>query len=134
MSSPETPIPQSGAIPLHNGLLCLITSRLKRRWIFPKGMIDPGFTPREIARQEAWEEAGLEGKLSDEPVGQYRYEKCDDTFEVSLFLMEVTQIHDNWPERSFRMRRWVTLAEALERIQDPAIRQILLNTLEVENK
>jgi 8-oxo-dGTP pyrophosphatase MutT (NUDIX family) len=121
-------VPQAGAIPVRNGLFCLITSRGRRKWIFPKGMIDPGFSPREIAVQEAWEEAGLRGTLSQHPIGSYRYSKWGERFEVSLFLLEVTQVHDDWPERSFRMRRWVSLADALERVENPVIRQILVNT------
>jgi 8-oxo-dGTP pyrophosphatase MutT (NUDIX family) len=128
MAAEEMYVPQAGAIPVRNGLICLITSRSRRKWIFPKGMIDPGFTPREIAVQEAWEEAGLRGKLSKDPVGSYRYAKWGERFEVSLYLLKVTEAVDDWPERSFRMRRWVNLAEALERVDNPVLRKILLET------
>ena len=53
----------------------MVTSRSGRRWVFPKGQIDPGHTPGEAALIEAWEEAGLVGTLDPEPVGSYLYEK-----------------------------------------------------------
>ena len=40
-----------------------ITSRNGKRWVIPKGWIDPGQTAGETALQEAWEEAGLTGAL-----------------------------------------------------------------------
>ena len=49
-------IRQSGAIPLRNGRVCLITSSNGKRWVIPKGLIDPGHTAGETALQEAWEE------------------------------------------------------------------------------
>src|SRR5262245_55174768 len=58
-----------------DGRLCMVTSRSARRWVFPKGLIDPGHTPGAAALIEAWEEAGLVGTLDGEPVGNYVYEK-----------------------------------------------------------
>ena len=50
---------------------CLITSLKKQRWIFPKGIIDPGETYRESALKEALEEAGLRGQIVGEPLGHF---------------------------------------------------------------
>ena len=63
---------QTGVIPLkkENGVLkiCLITSRKKKKWIFPKGIQEPGKTFVQIAEQEAFEEAGLKGKVFPQKV------------------------------------------------------------------
>ena len=56
-------IEQAAAIPVYDGRVCLVTSRTGRRWVIPKGRIDPGHTAAEAARIEAWEEAGLLGVL-----------------------------------------------------------------------
>ena len=48
---------------------CLITSTGKRRWSFPKGVIDPGETPPRTALKEAAEEAGLRGEICGKAAG-----------------------------------------------------------------
>ena len=50
--------------------IMLITSRKKQRWIFPKGIIDPGYSASETAVNEAFEEAGIKGKIGSKPVGE----------------------------------------------------------------
>ena len=54
---------QAATIPVRDGRVCLVTSSNGRRWVLPKGQIDPGHTPAEAALVEAWEEAGLVGAL-----------------------------------------------------------------------
>ncbi|MCI0684894.1 MAG: NUDIX hydrolase [Gemmataceae bacterium] len=116
---------QAGAIPLRNGRLCLVTSRNRRRWVIPKGLIDPGNTAGAAALQEAWEEAGLAGTLDAEPVGSYLYDKCGGTCHVTVFVMHVTAVAQEWPEREYRQRIWVSPAGAIRRIDDPGLIEIL---------
>src|SRR5438128_5122849 len=80
-------IRQAAAIPIRDNQVCLITSSNGKRWIIPKGLIDPGHTAGESALQEAWEEAGLVGILSPHPVGSYVYEKWGCTCHVTAFRM-----------------------------------------------
>lgn len=47
----------------------LITSRGSRRCVIPKGCRIPRKKPHEVARQEAWEEAGVRGQVKKKPVG-----------------------------------------------------------------
>jgi len=65
---------QAAVVPLADGQVGLVTSSSGRRWVVPKGMIDPGHSPGEAALIEAWEEAGLVGVLDPEPAGSYLYE------------------------------------------------------------
>jgi 8-oxo-dGTP pyrophosphatase MutT (NUDIX family) len=116
---------QAAAIPIYNGLVCLVTSSSGRRWVIPKGIIEPGQTAGETALQEAWEEAGLVGVLHSEPVGSYLYEKYGGLCHVTVFLMQVTDESDDWPERMSRQRDWMPIDEALERIHEPGLREIL---------
>lgn len=108
--SPD-PILQVSAIPYRHDAgrlqLCLITSIKKGRWGFPKGIIDPGETYVETALKEAHEEAGLHGRIVDEPVGSYRYFKWGTSLDVTVVLMEVTHCDDEWDEAELRQRRWV---------------------------
>src|SRR5947209_10505031 len=110
MSTPDESIRQAAALPLRKGRVCLITSRNGKRSVIPKGWIEPGQTAGETALQEAWEEAGLVGALEREPIGSYLYEKEGRRYHVIVFVMRVTSVAQEWPERSFRQRSWVSPA------------------------
>jgi 8-oxo-dGTP pyrophosphatase MutT (NUDIX family) len=117
---------QAAAIPVREGRTCMVTSRSGRRWVFPKGQIDPGHSPSETALLEAWEEAGLVGTLDPDPIGNYVYEKFDMTHHVLVYRMRVTKVHDAWPEREFREREWLTMKDALNRVEEPTLRELLI--------
>jgi 8-oxo-dGTP pyrophosphatase MutT (NUDIX family) len=119
------PIPQAAVIPIRDGQVCLITSRSGKRWVFPKGMIDPGHTPGEAALIEAWEEAGLVGAIDADSLGRYSYEKYELNHHVLVFRMAVSEAHAAWPEQAFRQRIWVTVEEAIERVDEPDLQDIL---------
>jgi 8-oxo-dGTP pyrophosphatase MutT (NUDIX family) len=53
----------------------LVTSRGTRRWIIPKGWPIKGFKPARTAAREAYEEAGVRGRVAGRPLGRYIYEK-----------------------------------------------------------
>ena len=116
---------QAAVIPMSDGQICMVTSSSGRRWVLPKGMIDPGHTAGEAALNEAWEEAGLVGVLAKEPVGSYLYDKYGRTHHVVVFLMNVKEMASDWPERESRKREWVDPQEAMERIEEQGLRDIL---------
>ena len=121
----EGEIRQAAALPMRDGEVCLVTSRNGKRWVAPKGCMEPGKTAGEIALQEAWEEAGLVGVLEAEPIGSYVYQKDGFTCHVIVFLMEVTRESATWPEQSFRRRRWLSATKAAERVADPGLRALI---------
>jgi 8-oxo-dGTP pyrophosphatase MutT (NUDIX family) len=116
---------QAAAIPVRDDRVCLVTSSSGRRWVIPKGQIDSGHTAGEAALVEAWEEAGLVGALDAEPLGSYAYEKLGRELHVLVFRMTVTEVRDEWPEKQFRTRTWVTLDEALDRIEEAGLRDLI---------
>jgi 8-oxo-dGTP pyrophosphatase MutT (NUDIX family) len=116
---------QAAAIPMLDNRVCLVTSSSGRRWVVPKGQIDAGHTAGEAALVEAWEEAGLVGALDAEPLGTYAYEKLGRELHVLVYRMLVTEVRDEWPERNLRTREWVTLEDALERIEEAGLRDLL---------
>src|SRR3977135_3808711 len=118
MAQPEMYVRQAAALPLRNGRVCLVTSSNGKRWVIPKGIIEPGQTASETALQEAWEEAGLVGALQPEPVGSYLYDKWCGPCHVTVFMMKVSDEATDWPEQELRERSWVSLAGALERLDD----------------
>ena len=121
------PVPQAGVIPVRDGLVCLVTSRSrKRRWVIPKGRIERGQTPPDAAVAEAWEEAGLVGTVRSVPIGSFRYTKFDRPHLVTVYVLDVSEVHDDWPEQSERAREWVPVEVAVGRVDEPGLRTLLL--------
>ncbi len=125
MPTTSAPIHQAAAIPIREGRICLVTSSGGNRWVVPKGHLEPGKTAGEIALQEAWEEAGIVGILQQEPIGSYLYEKFGNLYHVVVFVMRVTESVEEWPEYGLRNREWVTPEEALTRISDKGLRELI---------
>jgi 8-oxo-dGTP pyrophosphatase MutT (NUDIX family) len=108
----------------------LITSRNSRRWILPKGWAEPELTAAENAAREAFEEAGVTGRIGSEPVGRYHYlkEKREGTgtpVSVDVFALAVTKQLDDWPEKGQRSMIWVPLDQAAAKISEPGLRGVL---------
>jgi phosphohistidine phosphatase len=125
---------QSSVIPyrVHNGKLeiLVISSSKKKHLVVPKGIKDPGLTPQESAAKEAWEEAGVEGEVAADALGEYSYEKWGATCTVSVYPMKVTRTvpEDEWKERH-RGRTWMPPDEAADRLKQKEL-QPLVKTLE----
>jgi 8-oxo-dGTP pyrophosphatase MutT (NUDIX family) len=124
------PVRQSAVLAVSDDRVCLVTARSGRRWVIPKGQIDPGHSAGEAALVEAWEEAGLVGALDPEPVGSYVYEKLGRPHHVLVYRMTVTAVHDQYPEAAARQREWVTADEAIERVEEPDLRDLLRRVFE----
>ncbi len=121
---------QSGVIPYRwdEGKLqiLLISSRARSKWVVPKGIIEPGMDPEESAAKEAFEEAGIGGTVHSIPVGNYSFNKWGGTCQVQVFPMEVQTVLDDWPERNFRRREWMSIEEAVECVQEPGLRDLII--------
>jgi LmbE family N-acetylglucosaminyl deacetylase/8-oxo-dGTP pyrophosphatase MutT (NUDIX family) len=119
---------QSAVIPyrIHDGNIevLLITSRKRKRWVIPKGVVEPGMSPADSAAHEAWEEAGLAGQVSNAPVGGYEYDKWGGTCQVEVYLLQVETVLEDWPE-SFRDRQWLSVEEAAGRVDEAELKQII---------
>ena len=107
---------QAAAIPVRrkgNAIdVCLIRRKGSASWGIPKGSVEQGDTHEETALKEAWEEAGISGRLIGKSLGTYKYDKWNSTFEVTLYLMEVLEQHARWQEAGFRERRWTSFSQA----------------------
>ena len=110
--------------------LCLITSLKRRRWIFPKGIVDPGETSEEAGLKEAFEEAGLHGRILGQPLGVYQDAKWGAELSVTVFVMAVERSAVEWPESAVRERRWVDPERAAELLSKPQLRTYLAAALE----
>lgn len=129
MTTNLTMVPQAAAIPVRDGQVCLVTSRSGKRWLVPKGCMEPGKSTVEIALQEAWEEAGLVGFVGDRPIGFFEYEKVGQRYRVAVYVMHVTEVHAHWPERGWRARCWVSAAQAEVQVANPDLRWLIAQAL-----
>jgi 8-oxo-dGTP pyrophosphatase MutT (NUDIX family) len=122
-------IVQAAAIPYrwNSGRLeiAMITKRQRGRWIVPKGHVERGETPRESARREATEEAGLLGKIGLRPCGSYRYIKGRESRLVMVFVLRVTRQLSSWREDGVREREWFAIERAIECVRERGLRRIL---------
>ena len=109
----------------------LITSRETRRWVIPKGWPKKGTSPRHSAAREAFEEAGVVGAVAKRTIGSFSYEKrmrnggvvvC----EVRVFPLEVTRQNKQWPEKQERVAKWLSASQAVEKVKEPMLGEIIL--------
>jgi 8-oxo-dGTP pyrophosphatase MutT (NUDIX family) len=101
----------------------VITSSGGSRWIFPKGIVEDGGAPLDTACTEAFEEAGVKGSATPEPMSRYRRRKWGKTWEVWVYPLACEELNGVWPEK-WRRRRWVSYEEARS-ILSPQLRRIL---------
>lgn len=108
----------------------LITSRGSGRWILPKGWPMPGKTLAEAAAQEAWEEAGIRGRVESEPCGTYmtrKYAPADvgRRSRVHVFRLHFESQEQVFPEAGERKLRWVTPERAADMVRERDLQEIL---------
>ena len=106
--------------------ILVIASSKKHHLVVPKGIKDPGLSPRESAAKEALEEAGIEGEVAETALGSYRCEKWGATCTVTVYAMKVTRViaEQEWEERH-RGREWVTPDVATSRLKQQQLRPLV---------
>jgi 8-oxo-dGTP pyrophosphatase MutT (NUDIX family) len=124
-------IAQAAAIPFRfnesGGLeVLLIRRKCGGEWAVPKGHVDPGCTHEEAAAIEAIEEAGVEGEVLANCIGEYSYGKSGCTYSVRVFMMKITRELPRWLEQNERERAWFPVPEAARLARRPALKSMLL--------
>jgi 8-oxo-dGTP pyrophosphatase MutT (NUDIX family) len=142
MARAATTLHQAGVIAYRivDGIVevLLLTSRETRRWIIPKGNIGARSTPARAALREAYEEAGIKGRITGSvPLGLYTYFKVLKSGRrrpaaVEVYLLEVVALTPSWPERDERDLAWLPIAEAIRCAQEPGIVALLHRVGELE--
>lgn len=117
----------------HELQILVITSRGTGRWVIPKGWPQVGRTLAETAAREAYEEAGVRGEISPQPIGSFDYCKsdlppeCINQFTVAVYALHFIERAKDWPERDQRICEWVSPLEAAERVDEVDLKRILLD-------
>jgi 8-oxo-dGTP pyrophosphatase MutT (NUDIX family) len=126
---------QVGALPVRRGpdgtlLVLLVTTLQTQRWVIPKGWPWPEQQDYAAAAEEAREEAGVLGEARAASIGSYTYEKRRSSgsvpVRVAVYLLEVREELETWPECQRRQRAWFTPSEAAAAVQEPELRDLLL--------
>ena len=108
----------------------LVTSRESKRWVIPKGNRSSGTDPHVAAAVEAEEEAGVRGAVCPTPLGSFRYRKTRKTgaslmFDVDVYPLAVTQELDHYKEADQRERRWFSLGDAADAVEEPDLATLI---------
>lgn len=110
--------------------ILLVSSRETKRWVIPKGWPMKGRTDPAAAAQEAYEEAGLDGVIAEQSVGDYEYLKrlksgVARVVKVDVYPLQVTGEHATWPEKGQRTLQWMSPVEAAMGVQEPELRDVI---------
>lgn len=127
---------QYGALPYRftsNAALeiLVVTTRQTRSWIVPKGWPIRRLSPAKSAAREAWEEAGVRGRIGPKPIGAFFYDKALDetgasvTCEVKIFPLLVERHSETWPEVDQRVVQWVDPQRAMALVKEPGLKALI---------
>ena len=98
----------------------LIVSTKSGRWGLPKGNLMKKLGPKETARQEAFEEAGIIGTIVDRKISAKVKGK-----KIAFFPMEVKNEFSVWPESDWRKRKWIRSDETGNYLNQNALKTLL---------
>ncbi|WP_420342915.1 NUDIX hydrolase [Paenirhodobacter sp.] len=131
----------SGVEPVQFAALCLrrkggrtevllITSRDTGRWLLPKGWAMEDRSNAEAALTEAWEEAGVIGRLAGPAIGSYGAQKMLIAREpmpcrVEVYPVHVDRLAARYPEKGQRRRKWMSLKRAAKLVSEPDLAALL---------
>ncbi|KAK6359367.1 hypothetical protein TWF696_000528 [Orbilia brochopaga] len=108
----------AGIVPLSKDkskVLIVESTRKVNCWVLPKGGWETDEGDAETAAQrEAWEEAGITGKIT-KSLGKIRDNRSTANAVFLFFEMTVEEELSEWPEMKKRKRKWVTYKEASEK-------------------
>jgi hypothetical protein len=85
--------------------------------------------PHLAAEQEAFEEAGVRGRIERRSIGSFCSCKKQGGAaipkEVDVFPLEVTEELDSWPAMEQRERRWLPISEAIDAVGEPELKAFI---------
>src|SRR6266853_4864312 len=108
-----------------SGIEFLLVQTRKGRWIFPKGSAEPGLTHAQAAALEAFEEAGVHGRMEEASFARYTGRKrglesaarsAEKELTVHAHLCEVVRLGS--PKESNRRRTWFSAEDARQHLRE----------------
>ncbi len=110
--------------------ILLVTSRDTGRWVLPKGWPKRSEDSGASALREAYEEAGVTGRVMPGVAGYYGYDKMMPAGPalpclVSVHAIETATMLHRFPEAGLRQRRWFSPADAAAAVAEPELKTLL---------
>lgn len=104
-----------------SGIELLLVQTRSGRWTFPKGNAEPGLTHAQAAALEAFEEAGVHGRMEEASLTRYvRSKRSSDAAAVetvvNVHLCEVLWLDP--PPEANRNPTWFSVEKAKRRLQE----------------
>jgi 8-oxo-dGTP pyrophosphatase MutT (NUDIX family) len=98
------------------GIEFLLVQTRKGRWTFPKGGVEPGLTHAQTAALEAFEEAGVHGRMEEEPFARYLRRSGGVEIAVHAHLCDVLRLSP--PQEPGRNPTWFSPEKAKRRLRE----------------
>jgi 8-oxo-dGTP pyrophosphatase MutT (NUDIX family) len=106
-----------------NGVEFLLVKTRGGRWTFPKGSAEPGLTHAQAAALEAFEEAGVHGRMEEASFTRYKRRKRGNARDgaaaelvVKAYLCEVSRLEP--PPELDRNPTWFTAEKTKRRLRE----------------
>lgn len=125
---------QIGALPYFLGpdgqvQVVLVTTRETQRWSIPKGNPMKGKKPHKAAAIEAYEEAGVRGRIGRKAIGSYSYCKQFKSGEgeaiVAVYPLRIRKFAEKFPEMGERKVATFPIDTAARMIAFPELATLL---------
>ncbi len=109
-------------------MIYLVTSREQGQWIIPTGKLEKNLSNRRVALLEAFEEAGILGKLDEQFKVQVLLQspRGKKKRKTIVFLLHVKRILNHWPEESERKRKSVSIQTYVKTVSNKKLKRKLL--------
>jgi len=103
----------------------IVTSRRHpKRWIFPKGQVEPEMEDREAAINEAFEEAGVIGTIRGKAI-RVQVRRKDSLITYKLYPFRISKLCRKWPERKVRKRSFAKAEKAANMLEKHPYAEVL---------
>ena len=95
----------------------LLVSTKNNGWGVPKGNLIPELGKKKTALEEAYEEAGVLGEISNKKKATIEHPD----WTLDLYPMKISKLLKKWPEMDLREREWVPLKKVEKKLAYPAL-------------
>lgn len=105
----------------------LVTSRCQGTWIIPTGKLEKKLSNRRVAELEAFEEAGVIGKIDERfKLQVWMYSPCGKKKrKTTIYLLHVKRTLRCWPEHKQRKRKSISLEDYMRTVPDKKLKRRL---------
>jgi 8-oxo-dGTP pyrophosphatase MutT (NUDIX family) len=122
-----------GALPYRirkNGIeLILVTTRDGKRWILPKGQPEKRMSHPDVAKMEAYEEAGVLGAIDKDKHAEVVLSRGVKRTRLRIYPLRSKKVLKEYPESDRRKRIIVQPDDALKMISDKSLRKCVKTLL-----